>query len=216
LSWIARFVLPVALGAGYGCAASDTPVEPYRSGYSSETEVYPYRKLRAEQNGWRVWEVASKERAACVAVKPAENTPWPDLSVARGSITGSGGFYMFAPDQEALPYFGFYGKYPHPDKTVAKVGDSSVPHVNQRDTVLSWEGQRVSFEVTTHAGAGGVYRPSRANWGNVEIRNLFKADESQATEPVDTNQRTTGTVDFSGVDEAYRMMLRCHSHITGG
>jgi hypothetical protein len=171
--------------------------------------------LRAEQDGWRIWEVASKERAACVAVKPAEGTAWPDLSVVKGSITGSGGFYMFLADKSSLPYFGFYGRYRYPGKTVVRTGDSTVSDVNNRDTVLSWEGLRVSFQVTTQAGVGGVYRPSGSNWGTFELLGAFRDDQPRPAAPADIDARATGTVDFTGVDGAYRTMLRCHSYIAG-
>ncbi|HYQ92671.1 MAG TPA: hypothetical protein VES89_11520, partial [Candidatus Competibacteraceae bacterium] len=65
---------------------------------------------------------------------------------------------------------------------VAMLAGHTFTDINNRDTVLAWEGKQVSFQVRTLPDA-----------------------DSQAVD------ETTGILDFTGVNQAYQQMMQCHS-----
>jgi hypothetical protein len=89
---------------------------------------------------------------------------------------------MFILNNSESPYFGFYGKYPYRLPGIATLAGRTVTDINNRDTVLAWEGKQVSFQARTLPGAN-----------------------SQAVD------ETAGTLDFTGVNQAYQKLMECHS-----
>ena len=206
-------VFPVAIFLLQACtSSSDPPVEPWRMGEQKTSEILPYQKLRAKVAGWRLWEVASKVGSACVAIKVAEGKAWPKISIENRNVTGQGGFYMFSLAQGGLPYFGFYGKYGYPRTMEATINGRTIADVNDRDTVLGWDGQRVDFRVVTH-NYSGAFPNQFGSTGAVHLERLLGS--SPQAEASDEEDETTGAVDFSGVSSAYEAVTDCQQRIAG-
>ena len=179
-------------------ACAGTPVatsNPGQYGFVSAMGTAPQReKLIAEENGWRIWEitgersgrlrikVGSDQGVICIAVKTVPGAPWPVFSTDYRYVSGGKGFYMLIEDSDATPYFGFFGKHPYRWPADARVGGHAIADTNDRDTVLAWERQDVSFSITTQPSAES-YREAYED---------------------------TGIVNFTGVREAYRLMMACH------
>ena len=104
-------------------------------------------------------------------------------ALRRQQLGGGAGFFMFILNNAEAPYFGFYGKYPYRLPSVATLAGRTFADINNRDTVLSWEGKQVSFKARTLPDA-----------------------TSQAVD------ETTGILDFTGVNQAYQSLMECHSH----
>jgi hypothetical protein len=181
-------------------------------GEQRKIKTLPYQKLRARMGGWQIWEVASQAGAACVAIRAAEGTSQPRISTEDRTVTGGGGFYMFVVERADLPYFGFYGKYGYPRSVRAEVDGSSISDVNDRDTVLSWGRQEVSFRVVTQTYEG-MYPDQFSAPGTIDLDYLFKSKTAAATG--EQQEETVGTVDFTGVEEAYRAIEDCRLRIAG-
>ncbi len=207
------------------CAGSSSGLvqEPPRFGNERDTYMRRNERLLADFDGWRVWEFTDDEIITCMAVKPAPGADWPSFSdstlqelknlggnviggkdvsavggnarsmqlkivpdnrgaLRRRQLDGGAGFFMYLLNQAETPYFGFYGKYPYRLPAVATVAGSTVADPNSRDAVLAWEGQSVSFRVNT--------RPSETST---------------------TLDETSGTIDFTGVRQAYDIMLACYA-----
>ena len=196
------------------CAAPSGPaVEPWGFSDTRIGEIYPYQKLRAKVDGWQIWETASKKRAACVALKSATGTALPHLSAGDGIVTGDGGFYMVTRDDTEIPYLGFYGEYPYARKVDAAISGKVVSDVNNRNTVLGWDGANVSFQVITQP-YGGLYSSSSGFSGEIHLDAFLKKDEPSAAEVSGKNfDSTSGEVDFTGVKKAYEAMMQCRSRI---
>jgi hypothetical protein len=189
-------IITVTVILSSACAPSTT--DPGHSGTqgftSQQTRDFNYRKLLAEQNGWRVWELAGQrsgkfriavgadQSVTCVAVKPVPGTPWPDFSEDGRFLSGGAGFYMSIADSQSIPYFGFYGKHPYRWQSEVKVNGATVSDPNNRATVLSWEGRKVAFTIAT--------QPSPENYEDVH--------------------ETTGVVDMTGIGATFQLMMACH------
>jgi hypothetical protein len=192
------FVILIAVFAvvsGCGGLATESQL-PRQYGQAQKSVVGRSEQRLAEFNGWRVYTLTDGNRTTCMAIKPAPQTPWPQLS--RGSfwearlpsggsqahrmLRGGAGFYMYLVNQSEIPYFGFYGKYPFRLPSIARQNETIIYDTNNRATVLSWEGSEIDFTVTT-----------------------------QATENrYDNQHEASGTIDFSGVGKAYELISVCH------
>jgi hypothetical protein len=200
---------------GQACSSSSEPVvEPWKMGEQHRSEVIPYQKLRAKIAGWQLWEVVSKEGAACVAIRIAEGASQPRISIEDRTVTGDGGFYMFVAEHVDLPYFGFYGQYGYPRSVRAEVDGRPISDVNDQDAVLSWEGRKVGFQVVTQTYEG-IYPDQFRAPGivNLDLGNLLNPKASANTG--DQQGETVGEVDFSGVEETYRVLKDCRLRIAG-
>lgn len=164
-------------------------------GFASTMGAALQREKRiAEENGWRIWEITGErsgrlrirvggdQQVICIAVKPVPGTPWPAFSTDYRYVSGGKGFYMRIEDSETTPYFGFFGQHPYRWPADVKVSGHTVADTNNRDTVLAWEGQDVSFSITTQPSA----------------------------ESYKETYEDTGILNFTGVREAYRRMMECH------
>ena len=108
--------------------------------------------------------------------------PTSEGALRRQQLGGGAGFFMFILNNVETPYFGFYGKYPYRLPGVATLAGHPFTDINNRDTVLAWEGKQVSFQARTLPDA-----------------------TSQAVD------ETTGILDFTGVNQAYQRLMECHS-----
>ncbi len=213
-SYVLRYAVVLLLVSG--CAtAPDAVVEPWGRGDSRTSQILPYQKLRAKTAGWRIWEVADKNRLGCVAIKPADGTPWPRLSAIDGTVTGRGGFYMFTLASLDTPQFAFYGSLGSAAKTMAEAEGKTFADVNDRATVLGWEGLAVAFEVTTQPPIDLYGRPSQTP-GTFQLREIGKAFGDEAPAPSSEAVVTEGVVDFTGVRAAFEEMMDCRRRSTGG
>jgi len=181
---LAILLLPILAGLS-GCDTTPDLFQDPDTGGLSRLRFGRDENLLAQSQGWRMVELRDRERVYCMAVKPADPEVWPRYSELHRTLVGGAGFYMTLVDGVGLPYFGFYGKYPHRWPATAEVDGQTVPDVNNRETVMAWEGKDVSFEVVTQPSA--------------------------ATQTVfDT---ASGTVDFTGVRTAFRIIELCHREI---
>lgn len=108
--------------------------------------------------------------------------PRNEGALRRLQLDAGAGFFMFIQNTAEVPNFGFYGKYPYRLPAVATVAGKPVADPTDRDTVLSWEGQPVSFRVNT--------KPSDAS---------------------DKQEETSGVIDFTGVRRAYDIIMACRA-----
>jgi len=213
-----------ALGGLLGGCSGSSLQQPTLPEYGSNRNTFMRRdeQLLTDSDGWRVWEFTDDKIITCMAVKPVAGTAWPsfsdstlaalegageqllgrkDISVVgssgiptlrlvptsegalrRQQLGGGAGFFMFILNNAETPYFGFYGKYPYRLPGVATLAGRTFTDINNRDTVLAWEGKQVSFQARTLPDA-----------------------TSQAVD------ETPGTLDFTGVNQAYQSLMECHS-----
>lgn len=108
--------------------------------------------------------------------------PTSEGALRRQQLNGGAGFFMFILNNAETPYFGFYGRYPYRLPGIATLAGQTVTDINNRDTVLAWEGKQVSFQARTLPDAN-----------------------SQAVD------ETTGILNFTGVTQAYQKLMECHS-----
>lgn len=193
-STIALFVVALTTAACNGAKTVHPPVREY--GRTDKSVVGRFEALLADFDGWRVYELKNGDLVTCMAIKPAPGMPWPDLaggpiwqarlpnawSKEYRTLSGGAGFYMYSVNKTAIPFFGFYGKYPFQLPSLARQDGEAIYAVNDRDTVLNWEGKDIDFEVTT--------QPAEDRY-----------------ETVDT---AAGTLNFSGVTKAYQLIQACH------
>jgi len=163
-------------------------------GFTERTAVDTlYRQLLAEQDGWQVWELANKVEVVCLAFKPAAGAASPRFAQDRRltfnrdykNISGGAGFFMVITDAGGLPYYGFYGRDPYRWLTIAEQDGERVLDVNNRETVLAWEGTTVDFRVET--------QPDQ-----------FSTQEGHTA---------AGTVDFTAVTMAHQVMMKCYQRV---
>ena len=194
-AWKYPILLALVGGLLSACAAGVAQGPP-EFGQDRSTALRRDQQLLAEFDGWRVWELTDDKVVTCMAVKPVTGTPWPEFSggrllpslayaraaVSRRMVSGGAGFFMYILNNVEIPYFGFYGRYPYRLPSVAELNGKTIADTNNRDTVLAWEGQTVSFKLNT-----------------------------QPSETSNTVEETTGTVNFTGINKAYQTMMQCHS-----
>lgn len=182
-------MIPIAALLLTACAVSPDPIDRAEQiGRRDQTFVPSYADLLYDQQGWRVLEASNKERTVCVAIKPAPGTSWPDYTADLRAIGGGAGFVMLHPVGAALPYFGFYGRHFYGRKVSVTVDGQNRVSVDDRDTVLAWEGREIPFTVTT----------------------LPEADL------YDQADRTSAAVDFTGITAAYEVLERCYQRVADG
>lgn len=175
----------------YGGAGSGTKLAAHKAtdtwsvGEIRKSGIGSYKKLLAQDNGWRIWETAGKGSYTCVAVKPASGKRWPRVSDGFGIVTGGAGFYMHHTEIINDDYFGFYGAQVYRKSTIAEVDGKIVQWTDDKDIVMSWEGKPVNFEVIS-----GPY-------------SHLSVDE----------HTDTGTIDMKGVQLAYRKMMDCVANL---
>lgn len=150
-------------------------------GQMEKSGIGSYKKLLAEFDGWRIWETSGQGSITCVAVKAAKGKPWPEVSDGFGIVTGGAGFYMHIDALLKSPYFGFYGRQVYRRSSIAEVDGEIIHWTDDKDTVLSWEGKTVFFEVSS-----GPYK------------NLYIDVSNDA-----------GEIDFSGIRLAFDKMMSC-------
>lgn len=207
--------LPVVFILVSACTPSSEPaVEPWRLGEDQKSTVYPYKKLRARVEGWQIWEAATKKRSACVAVKPAQGTPQPSLSLTEGAITGNGGFYMYLIGNASVPTFSFYGRYGFAREIVVETDGATITDTTDLAKILGWDGRAVAFQVTTQP-YGQIYEDRLKPPGVFELDQIFRptAPASPQTSG-DAHDVAKGVLDFSGLRKAYDVMMQCHSFIS--
>jgi hypothetical protein len=165
------------------------------AGFSERTSVDAlYEQLLIEQDGWQVWELANKDEVTCLALKPAEGTSPPRFIQDRRAtftknyktVSGGAGFFMYLTDAGGIPYYGFYGRHPYRWLSVAEKDGERVLDINNRETVLSWEGRSINFRVDS--------QPDQ-----------FSTREGHAD---------SGTVDFTAVTAAHQAMMECYQRVT--
>ncbi len=214
------FILIAFGGLLSGCGSAPPTLPDY--GSNRNTFMLRDEQLLSQSHGWRVFEFTDDKIITCMAVKPVAGADWPsfsdstlaalenaggellgrkDISVVgragtptvqlvptsegalrRQQLSGGAGFFMFILNDAETPYFGFYGKYPYRLPGIATLAGRTITDINNRDTVLAWEGKQVSFQARTLPDAN-----------------------SQAVD------ETAGTLDFTGVNQAYQTMMDCHS-----
>jgi len=193
-AWKYPILLALVGGLLSACAAGVAQGPP-EFGQDRSTALRQKQQLLAEFDDWRVWELTDDKVVTCMAVKPVTGTPWPEFSggrllpslayaraaVSRRMVSGGAGFFMYILNNVEIPYFGFYGRYPYRLPSVAELNGKTIADTNNQDTVLTWEGQTVSFKLNT-----------------------------QPSETSNTVEETTGTVNFTGVNKAYQSMMQCH------
>lgn len=189
------FVITISsLAACNGARTTYPPPQEY--GRIDKSVVGRSENLLADFDGWRVYELKNAEQVTCMAIKPAPGTPWPNLagghiwqarlpdawSREHRTLSGGAGFYMYLVNRTAIPFFGFYGRYPFQLPSVARQDGETIYAINNRDRVLSWEGKTIDFEVATQP----------------------------AEDRYDVLHEATGTLNFSGVTKAYQLIETCH------
>ncbi|MCP5419453.1 MAG: hypothetical protein H6969_03010 [Gammaproteobacteria bacterium] len=158
-----------------------------------QAKEYLYQKLVIEEQGWQIWEMADKKQVICVALKPAKGAPKPTFTNDKRlsfntfykGVQGGAGFFMYTLDDGSLPYYGFYGEYPYRWISVAQLDGQQIQDINNQQTVLSWEGKEVSFQVDT--------QPDQ-----------FDSAEARTD---------SGVVDFTGVTRANSRILECQARV---
>jgi hypothetical protein len=172
---------------------------PRQYGQGQKSVVGRSEVLLAEFNGWRVYEFTDGNLTTCMAIKPAPQTAWPQLPQFSGRsfwearlpnagsqehrvVSGGAGFYMYLSDQNQTPYFGFYGKYPFRLPSIARQNETIIYDTNDQATVLAWESSEIAFTVVTQP----------------------------AEDRYDNPHEASGTIDFSGVRKAYKLISTCH------
>ncbi len=166
-------------------ACSVTPRQAFLmrpSDYELTTGTYRWPLLA--DNGWRVWRRSYHFHGTCIAVKPAPGQPWPGIDESRALPQGGAGFYMLIKDHWQQANLGFYGEYPYGKRSSAKLAGHTIGDPDNLRRVLSWEGKKVEFKVST-----------------LPTANAFSDFQSQH-----------GQIDFSGVRAAYKALMRCHNH----
>jgi hypothetical protein len=167
-----------------GLAACTNPTQPTdwrQQRFMQSPTNFEDDELLLEQQGWQVWRQYQKYDSRCIAVKPAEGRLWPEFFWHATPVSGGAGFYMLWQEQQTLPYFGFYGTHLLGRIALAWRDGEPVLDINQRDTVLAWSGETLDFSVTTQPQAGSYA-------GSLTV---------------------TGTLDFSGVQQAYAALEQC-------
>lgn len=183
-----------------GCHGIATETKISREyGQGQKSVLSRAETVLAEFDGWRVYRLSNGDRITCMAIKPAPQTPKPQFlkeptwkaqlpsgsSEKHRTPSGGAGFYMYLVNQSKQPYFGFYGKYPFQLPSIARQNELIIYDTNDRTTVLNWEGLEIDFTVTTQA----------------------------AEDRYDNPHQAVGTIDFSGVRRAYKLISTCHKRI---
>ena len=164
------------------CAGPSQPINWAHERNMRQPDLTETHKLLLEQEGWQVWRRVKGRVSRCVAVKPANGRRWPQFDWQVVPVSGGAGFYMLWEEKQTQPYFGFYGAHAFGKVTLAWRDGVSVLDTNNRDAVLSWQGETLDFEVTTQP-APEIYAESLT---------------------------LTGQLDFSGVQQAYAALEQCH------
>lgn len=170
-----------------GCALWTNPVaEENPSAYDRQTG--DYRELLLDADGWRVWRRTSNYRSTCLAIKPAPGSDWPTLNESLSLPSGGAGFYMIVRDGWERPTLGFYGAHPYDKLSTAELDGVTIDDADDPDRVLGWAGRSVDFRVNT--------LPSPAAY--------------------DEGETQSASLDFTGVETAYRTLQRCHEQRAPG
>lgn len=160
------------------CSISEKPRD-WQQLRQNQFSYIQQNHLLQEQNGWQIWQVVRKRKPYCMAIKPATGRSWPEFSKETTPVSGGAGFYMDLDAEHA--YLGFYGAHGYGRISRAWLDNEIVLDTNNPDTVLSWEGKTLDFEVESQPSAG-IYR----------------------------NPLTvTGQLDFTGVTAAYDAVKQC-------
>lgn len=165
--------------------------------------------LLTEIQGWRVWATRNKKHAACVAIKPARGAPWPTIS-AGYVVSGGAGFTMYILDHLEIPFFGFYGEYPF-GTSIAEVNGKTQRYFNDRDTILAWQDLTVTFQVFTRPQTQDELSTPLWERKTPLIGLSSQVAKPFSAAPLEGGHMTTGEVDFTGVDQAYQTLMRCHA-----
>ncbi|NJN45787.1 MAG: hypothetical protein HC808_04115 [Candidatus Competibacteraceae bacterium] len=80
-------------------------------------------------------------------------------------------------DAGGLPYYGFYGRDPYRWLTIAEQNGARVLDVNNRETVLAWEGTTVDFRVETQPDQFSTQEGHTA-FGTVDFTAVTEAHQS--------------------------------------
>lgn len=152
------------------------------SDYELTTGTYRWPLLAAD--GWRVWRRSYHFDGTCIAIKPAPGKRWPDIDEHRALPHGGAGFYLLIKDGWSQPNLGFYGDYLYDKRSSATIAGQPAGDPGTLRQVLSWEGRKVDFTVST--------LPDRDAFSDF--------------------QRERGQIDFTGVRAAYAALMRCHTH----
>lgn len=185
----------------YGDA--DTRDNPRRSAAAHSAQAV----VVAQLDGWWVLLTESERRPVCMVIRPGVGTAPP---VIRGgyAVSGEGGFYMYQARHLDVPFFGFYGAQAFGESRAEHNGER-YRYTDDRDTVLGWEGQQLSFEVWSDPN---LSPQERALIGGEPISFAGQGSPQRPQQQLGEDaELTTGVVDFTGVTQAYQAMLDCHS-----
>jgi len=164
------------------CATPTPSVDWSQERFMQSPTRFGEDQLLLEQDGWQVWRLYKKYDSRCIAIKPAEGRNWPELSWQTTPVSGGAGFYMQWEQDQTQAYFGFYGAHPFGRVVLVWHNGESVFDINQRETVLAWQGQTLAFRVSSQPQEG-IYSEGLS---------------------------VDGELDFSGVQQAYAALTQCH------
>ena len=167
------------------------------------------QQLLTEIKGWQIWATRDKERAACVALKPARGAPWPTISSAY-VVSGGAGFNMYILDHLEIPFFGFYGEYPF-GTSIAEVNGITERYFNDRDTILAWKDLTVPFQVFTQPQTRDELSTPLRERKTPLVGLSSTVARPLSSVPLEGGRKTSGELDFTGVDQAYQALMRCHA-----
>ena len=203
---IACLLISLVLGA---CTASPGAIKAANEiGETRKSAPVQSQQLLIEIKGWQIWATRDKERAACVAVKPARGAPWPTISSAY-VVSGGAGFNMYILDHLEIPFFGFYGEHPF-GTSIAEVNGKTERYFNDRDTILAWQDLTVPFQVFTQAQTQDQLSTSLWERKTPLVGLSSPIARPLSSAPLEGGRKTAGELDFTGVDQAYQALMRCH------
>ena len=205
---ISCLLLSIALGA-CSVSSSDAIKAGNEIGETRKAALIQSQDLLAEIEGWRIWVTRNKEHTACVAIKPAQGMPWPTISSGY-VVSGGAGFNMYILDHLEIPFFGFYGENPF-GTSIAEINGKTERYFDDRDTILGWQGLTVNFQVFTQPQTQDELSTPLWERKRPLIGLSSTVTRPSVLMPLEGGRKTTGAVDFTGVNKAYQALMRCHA-----